>query len=252
MVPMTMKFALSLLVVAATQLIGCSNGAAQGLCKTNVTVADYTKVTPDVMTDYIWEFAICTLRHYRSNCLNNEFHQRVSEDDFVSQSFLGNRVYTTDDLKLKSDGQPYAHCVNPMNLVGLWPYEEPTKYTFELVEDEWVNPDTGELESFQRPQWVTCCERTTNLLQGPQGIDSVQLNQCSPSYCDHQGGGRHNRLLKQIEEFGISSLDEQALQNFDDKCGDYEVSCCCSFYSKSISNNHIAAIPHNLLLSLLV
>jgi len=216
---MTMKFALPLLVVAATQLIGCSDGAAQALCKTNVTVTNYNAITPDTITNYNWAFASCTLKHYRSSCLNNEFHQRVSEDDFVSQSFLGNPVYTTDDLRL-DNGQPPAHCVDPINLVGLWPYDEPTKVIIELVESSTVNPD-GELLSFQRPQWVGCCERTSSNLQGET------VTRCSPDFCG-QDRIRHNRLLKQIEEFGITKFNDEALQDFDDKCGDYEVSCCCS------------------------
>ena len=201
---------------------------------------DYNAITPDVVTDFIWKFADCTLRHYRSNCLNNEFHQRVTEGDFVSQSFLGNQVYTTDDLKLKPNGQPYAHCVNPMNLVGLWPYEEPTKYTLELVEDEWVRPDNGELESFLRPQWIGCCERTSSNLQGET------VTSCSPDFCG-QGRNRHNRLLKQIEEYGITKFNNEALQDFDDKCGDYEVGCCCSCIRNPFQYNHICCNTSQLI-----
>ena len=197
----TMKFVLPLLVVA-TQLIGCSDGAAQELCPVVVTVTNYDALTWETVANYKWAFGLCVLRDYRSYCLNNEFRQRVSEDDFVTQSFLGNQVFTTDDLISPIP----AHCVSPFGLVTLDPGERTS------VRMEVVNDGNGN----QRVRW----------------------NRCSNPYCDQvasnpftgatSGGGRHNRLLNQIEEFGISSLDEQALQNFDDKCGDYEVSCCCS------------------------
>ena len=170
-----MKFTLTA-IVAATQLMGI-DAAAQGLCKSNASVVDEERLTWQVVANYQEAFAFCTLKHYRSNCLTHQFHQRVSEAEFVEQTYLGNPPTIEDGDLVLSGGSPPAHCTDAINVIEMdlnVDYSGQTSY----------NPFTGQ----------------------------------------YGGSGRRNRLLYQIEEFGISALNQEALQDFDDKCGNYEVS----------------------------
>lgn len=168
-----MKFTLTAILAATQlQLMGI-DAAAQGLCKTNVIVNDKEAVTQELITDYTYAFAFCTLLHYRSNCFTDQFHQRVSAAEFVEQTYLGNQPFTEDD-KLSPQS---AHCVSAHDIIDM---DLNTDYSGQTA----YNPITGQ----------------------------------------YGGSGRRTRLLYQIEEFGISALNQEALQDFDDKCGNYEVS----------------------------
>ena len=172
-----MKFTLTaILAASATQLMGI-DAAAQGLCKSNVIIHDEEALTQEHVTDYTEWYTHCTLRHYFSKCLTQQFHQRVSETEFVKQSYEGNPPTIEDGDLVFSGGSPPAHCTDSLNVIEMdlnVDYSGQTSY----------NPLTGQ----------------------------------------YGGSGRRNRLLYQIEEFGISALNQEALQDFDDKCGNYEVS----------------------------
>jgi hypothetical protein len=154
-----MKFFL-LAFVAATQLSGI-HAAAQGLCKTNTSVSNPGALTWQIVTDYVAAFRTCTLKHYRSSCLTHEFHQRVSEIDFINQNY----DYMSIDESDKRN-PPDAFCIMVTN------HEE--------------------------------------MYHGPDYRGQTSSN---PLTGRTNSGVRHNRILNQIEEFGISALNMDALQD---------------------------------------
>jgi len=169
---MTMKFT-ALAFVAATQLPGIK-AAAQGLCKTNVTVLCPGKLTYEVVTDFVEAFRACTLQHYHEQCLTTEFQQSISKVDFSNNYH---------DLDLRTV----------------------------IAESDKISP---------QPAYCISAIITEPLFHGPDYSGQTSYNPIT----GQSSGGRHNRLLNQIEEFGISALNQEALRSFDDKCGDYEVS----------------------------
>lgn len=179
-----MKFTLPAIVVAtATQLMGIDAAAPEGLCNKKAFLIDknethvYTNLKWQDIAKYEEAFTFCLLRDYFSKCLTDQFHQRVSEAEFVKQSYEGNPPTIGDGDLVLSGGSTPARCTDARGIIEMdlnVDYSGQTSY----------NPFTGQ----------------------------------------YGGSGRRNRLLYQIEEFGISALNQEALQDFDDKCGNYEVS----------------------------
>ena len=167
-----MKFT-ALAFVAATQLPGIK-AASGGLCKVNVTIGNPDELTWEDVANYEQAFRACTLQHYHRQCLTDEFHENVSETDFMNN-------YHDQDL------------------------------TIVIAESDKIQP---------QPNFCISAINHEPMFHGPEYSDQVSYNPITGQY----SGGRHNRLLNQIEEFGISALNQEALRSFDDKCGDYEVS----------------------------
>ena len=191
-----MKLAQPLLLMvaaASNKLLRGANAAAGGLCKSNVTVRDADALTCEIILTYVKEFRDCALRHYRSGCLSFEFHHRVTEEEFVN-GFAD--VYPEDKV---GEASGVAWCIDPLN------------YDVEMN----LNPNYNTGTAVQ--------------ILGSGGTNQNFINQPDPdpdvicSGFESSSGVRHNRLLNQIEAIGMSVLNDVDLQDFDTKCGDYEV-----------------------------
>lgn len=181
-----MKFT-ALAFVAATQLPG-TKAASGGLCKTQATV-NPDKLTWEVVAKYEQAFRACTLQHYHQKCLTAEFHEKVSEIDFMNN-------YADQDL------------------------------TIVIAESDKIQP---------QPNFCILAINHEPMFHGPDYSGQTSYNPITGQH----SGGRHNRLLNQIEEFGISALNQEALRSFDDKCGDYEVSVGLSVGTINIFKNNV-------------
>ena len=189
-----MKLALPLLmaVAASIKLLRGAYAAAGGLCKANITLVNADALTCEIAVAYVKAYRDCTLRHYRSGCLSLEFQNRATEEEYVN-GFAD--VYPEDRV---GEASGVAWCIDPVNYAELY---SGTQY------------NTG---------------AAVNIL-GSGGTNQNFINQPDPdpdvicSGFESSSGGRHNRLLNQIEAIGMSVLNDVDLQDFDTKCGDYEV-----------------------------
>ena len=94
------------------------------------------------------------------------------------------------------------------------------------------------------PQPAHCVSMLSTLVEMNPNTDYSGQTAYNPLTGQYGGSGRRNRLLYQIEEFGISALNQEALQDFDDKCGNYEVSELF-VYIQNLSSSALS-ISHNV------
>ena len=177
-------------VAASIKLLRGAYAGAGSLCKEDL-VYKADALTCEIIVAYVKAFRKCTLRHHRSSCLSFEFQNRVTEEQFVN-GFAD--VYPEDRVGYWSD---FAWCIDPLNYVEL----------------------------YSGTQYVTGA--ATNFLTGETNPNFINQPDPDPdvicSGFESSSGGRHNRLLNQIEAMGMSVLNDVDLQDFDTKCGDYEV-----------------------------
>jgi len=148
--------------------------AAQGLCKTNATVTDPDALTLKLVQDYADAFRDCTLRHFRSSCVNSGGGLREGEAHCINPNMLKN-MFPTNKYVGQTSMNLNGECGNCDNDItydgdGQWP----------IVNCRWVGEDS---------EWPGHEEMSEDEFVERMGSGCRKSNPVAEEFCSNSDNG---------------------------------------------------------------